>query len=200
LRENVGVYVYDPYENRLTERPDWKDGNIILQLEPSETIYLIESDRNYRAEVVENIILKEEKSDFEFEISAAFYQTPDKIEYVDSTTTLKDFFQWRPDFAGYIYYKTWIEKQEKRCVLDLGKAYEAAEVLVNGKSAGVRINTPYRYDLTGMLDREQNEIVIKIATNLVFAQCDRFSRNAVIPPMGLIGPVTFLTGEKQQAF
>lgn len=198
--ENTHIYIYDPYENRLTIRPDWQDGNISLQLQPAETLYLIESNKSYGATVTENIVLKEERTGFEFEITAAFYQTPDKIEYVDTTTKLKDFFQWRPEFAGYIYYKTWIEKQERTSVLNLGNAYEAAEVFVNGKSAGVRINTPYRYDLTGMLNQEQNEIVVKIATNLVYAQCDRFSRNAVISPMGLMGPVTLESGGIRQAF
>ena len=159
-------------------------------MEPSETLYLIESDKSYGAAVIKNIVMKDENIDFEFEISAAYYQTPDNIEYVDTTTQLKDFFQWRPEFAGYIYYKTLIKKQEMSCVLNLGTAYEAVEVFVNNKSAGARIGSPYHYDLTGMLNLEQNEVVIKIATNLVYAQCDRFSKNVIIPPMGLIGPVT----------
>ncbi|WP_077612060.1 hypothetical protein [Clostridium sp. Marseille-P2415] len=136
--ENTHMYVYDPYENRLTERSDWKDGKIFLNLEPAETVYLIESDRRYQSDAMENIVLQEEKGEFEFEISAASYQSPDKTKYIDNTSRLKDFFKWRPDFAGYIYYKTWLGRQEKQCVLNLGKAYEAAEVLVNGKSAGVR--------------------------------------------------------------
>ncbi len=184
------IYNYDPYENRLTQKPDWQEGEMTLQLEPSETLYLIETSKYYEAAAIETTVMKEENIDCEFEISAAYYQTPDNIEYVDTTTQLKDFFQWRPEFAGYIYYKTLVKKQETTCVLNLGTAYEAAEVFVNGISAGVRINSPYRYDLTGMLNLEQNEVVIKIATNLVYAQCDRFSRNTIIPPMGLIGPVT----------
>ncbi len=194
------IYTYDPYENRLSKRLDWQDGTILLHLEPAETLYLIESDESYEAETAENIIWKDEKTGFEFEISAADYRSPEQIDHVVTTSELQDFFQWRPEFAGSIYYKTQIGKQETPCMLHLGAAYETAEVFVNGKSAGVRINTPYRFDLTGMPDLEENEIIIKIATNLVYAQCDRFSRNAVIAPMGLMGPVTLLAGEKPQAF
>jgi len=56
--------------------------------------------------------------------------------------------------------------------------------------AGVRIQSPYEYELTGMLHQQENEIVIKIATNMVYAHCDPISQNAVISPMGVIGPVT----------
>ena len=192
-KPDTQLYIYDPYENCLSIRPDWQNHEIGLKLQPAETLYLIETDRSYQAKAIENVVMKTEKTEFEFEISAASYDTPEKIEYVDTTYQLKDFFQWRPDFAGCIYYKTWMEKQDTITVLQLGTAYDAVEVLVNGISAGVRINSPYRYDLTGMLDKNQNEVVIKIATNLVYAQCDRFSRNAVIAPMGLVGPVTLET-------
>ncbi len=186
------IYVYDPYENCLLKKLASTDRTIMIHLEPTETLFLIETDENYeikdgRLKSYED--KQEIQSEFSFEITASYFDNTDKIEFIGHTCELKDFFKWRPDFAGYIYYKTWLDKQAGSCELDLGKAYEAVEVFVNGQSAGVKINKPYRFDLSNMLNKEKNEVIIKVATNLVYALCDRFSRNVAIPPMGLLGPV-----------
>ena len=52
-------------------------------------------------------------------------------------------------------------------ILDLGEVCSSAEVLVNGKSAGVRIAPPYRFDITDFLKKDgENELRIEVYNTL----------------------------------
>ncbi len=52
-------------------------------------------------------------------------------------------------------------------ILDLGEVRSSAEVLVNGKSAGVRIAPPYRFDITDFLKKDgENELRIEVYNTL----------------------------------
>jgi hypothetical protein len=53
-----------------------------------------------------------------------------------------------------------------KAVLDLGKVRGTAEVYINGKSAGVRIWSPYRYDITGCLKEGINSVEIEVYNTL----------------------------------
>jgi hypothetical protein len=73
--------------------------------------------------------------------------------------------------------------------LDLGAAYETAEVWVNGQHAGVCIAPPYRFRLEGCLKAGWNELAIEVTNTLVKDQQDFLSRQTVLEPGGLLGPV-----------
>lgn len=196
-KETLDLYAYDPYENIVSKREDIRAGEVILELEPAEILYVIATKDKIPHEITETRLFVPEKENILFEITAENYDSPGEIRPICETSQLKDFFHWDPEFAGNIYYKTKLEKVEDRCFISLGQAYEVAEVFVNGKSAGVRITSPYEYDLSGLLNQEVNEVVVKVATSLVYAQCDPLSQNAVISPMGVIGPVTLWTEDKE---
>lgn len=51
-------------------------------------------------------------------------------------------------------------------LLEVTDAKEGMEVFVNGKSAGIQIVPPYRYDLTGLAEAGENKLVIEVATTL----------------------------------
>lgn len=97
-----------------------------------------------------------------------------------------------PRFSGTFRYETtvtWSGGLPKRLWLDLGAVYETAEVFINGKSAGVRISYPYRFDITGLLAQGTNKLVIEVTNTLVKEQRDMFSIVAQQEPSGLLGPV-----------
>ena len=69
-------------------------------------------------------------------------------------------------------------------ILEITDAYEGVEVFVNGKSLGIQVVPPYRYDLTEGLVKGTNELVIEVATTLERAmaqQPDIFGRMKVGP-------------------
>ena len=75
----------------------------------------------------------------------------------------------KPDFCGKMIYRTSFscKKTEEKCELDLGEVYETAEVLVNGKSAGVRLTAPYCFDLTDIVREGENHLEIRVVNTLV---------------------------------
>lgn len=81
-------------------------------------------------------------------------------------------------------------EQVKGAVLDLGEAYETAEVFVNQKSAGVRLCKPYRFDIAEFLQEGDNEIAIEVTNTLGTEVRDVLSHYLVMEPFGVQGPVT----------
>lgn len=53
-----------------------------------------------------------------------------------------------------------------RLILELTDAYEGVELFINGRSAGIQIVAPYRYDLTGYVKEGENRLAIEVATTL----------------------------------
>jgi len=122
-------------------------------------------------------------------------------------TELPDWKHWRttdtltsvtgrdalPDFTGNMRYRTKLTLPEsERLVLELGKVGETAEVTLNGKSAGVRLTSPYRFDLTELAHPGENELEILVTNTCTFEQRDSFSKFLLIPPSGLLGPVKLI--------
>ncbi|MEI6642783.1 MAG: glycosyl hydrolase [Novosphingobium sp.] len=92
-----------------------------------------------------------------------------------------------------------------RLILDLGEVRELAEVLVNGKSAGILWNPPYQADITALARRGTNTLEIRVtnlwvnrligdaqpdAKPITFTTLKTYRADAPLRPSGLIGPVT----------
>ncbi|MEQ4209915.1 hypothetical protein [Actinopolymorpha sp. B9G3] len=78
-------------------------------------------------------------------------------------------------------------------VLDLGAVRGTAEVVVNGQPAGVRIWSPYRFDLSGLLRNGANEVEVTVYNTLAPYLDDCSPTMGVFPGQrlsGLLGPVT----------
>jgi len=93
------------------------------------------------------------------------------------------------DFSGILRYELTIDAPNGLTMLDLGECKDAAEVWINGESAGVRIGYPYRFDVSKGSVCGVNQIRVEVATTLVNMQCDYFSRHGLLEPEGLRGPV-----------
>ncbi|HYK46292.1 MAG TPA: glycosyl hydrolase [Parafilimonas sp.] len=138
----------------------------------------------------------------------------DKWNIRSGTTTINhsSLFDWRNNdafkyqsadgvyTASFNIYKI----TGKKYWLDLGKVYFTAEVKINGRPAGKKIWAPYEFEITGLLQRGENAIEIKITPTLrnnfiyeartgnrKYAQYKGHENSLM--PAGLVGPVTVLT-------
>ena len=114
------------------------------------------------------------------------------VRHFSGTATYRQSFKLAAKIAG-------------RLMLDLGDVREVAEVLVNGKSAGVLWKPPYRADLTGLARPGTNTLEVRV-TNLwvnrligdaqpgakpnTFTTLKTYRADAPLRPSGLMGPVT----------
>lgn len=99
-----------------------------------------------------------------------------------------------PTFSGTFRYETEFEwKQTQNPLhLDLGAAFETAEVFLNGVSIGVRICPPYRFMIKEFVRQGMNTLRIEVTNTLVKEQRDFLSKFAQQEPSGLLGPVRLL--------
>jgi len=111
-------------------------------------------------------------------------------------------------FSGTATYRQTFKlpaKPAKGLVLDLGEVRELAEVIVNGKSAGILWKPPYRADLTGLAKPGINTLEVRVtnlwvnrligdaqpgAKPITFTALKTYRADAPLRPSGLMGPVT----------
>jgi hypothetical protein len=82
-------------------------------------------------------------------------------------------------YSGGVRYRRTVAVEGGGHVLDLGRVRGTAEVRVNGASAGVRVCSPYVFDLSGVLRPGDNELEIDVF-------------NTLAPLMGATSPTPFV--------
>lgn len=88
------------------------------------------------------------------------------------------------------------EREAGRLLLDLGKVRGTAEIRINGKDAGYRFLSPYRFDITEYIVPGRNRIeicVFNTIANYLKAHSDTQYAPDVQLPSGLFGPVRILS-------
>lgn len=110
------------------------------------------------------------------------------------------------DWYGKLVYKTTFTADGLLpTALDLGQVSDLAEVFVNGESAGKRLASPYRFDVSGKLHPGSNEIEIEVYTSAGNLQTpvkifgvamDTLTAvpYTTVEPMGILGPVKWIYG------
>ncbi len=190
-----GSYViYDPFENTACR----DEGETIrICLEPYQSCVVLWSDEN-------NMELPRRKNPticsrrtispvFEIRLDETnqgmymFYRRTDELRSITGS-------DGHPRFSGRMRYTT------KLCIdgtmgaiLDLGEVGETAEVYVNGQCVGVRLFPPYRFDVSDFVTKTENgenDVEIYISNTLGTRVHDLFSAYSLIPPSGLLGPIT----------
>lgn len=96
-----------------------------------------------------------------------------------------------PEFSGKIIYEGTFVSQQGFDVIDLGKVGEVAEVYLNGKYLGARINAPYKFSMEDALTDGENKIRIEVTSGLGHRRRDWLSSYMQISPTGLLGDITF---------
>lgn len=72
-------------------------------------------------------------------------------------------------YSGGLVYDTQVNidtDARQRFVIDLGRVRGTAEVIVNGKSTGIRLWHPYRFDMTDAVKKGKNRIEIRVFNTL----------------------------------
>ncbi|MFN3331929.1 MAG: glycosylhydrolase-like jelly roll fold domain-containing protein, partial [Caldilinea sp.] len=101
-------------------------------------------------------------------------------------------------YAGGIRYRTVVHLEARpqgKVWLDLGRVRGTAEVWVNGRSAGVRVLSPYRFDVTALLQAGENQVEVLVLNTLAPYLNVQSPTFYVFPGQcnsGLIGPVVLL--------
>ncbi|HWJ77398.1 MAG TPA: hypothetical protein VNR61_04875, partial [Niallia sp.] len=92
-------------------------------------------------------------------------------------------------FSGETIYRSKVRldssvKSYQKVQLDLGRVCELAEVRINGRSVGVKMWSPYQFDITPYLDTDTLHIEVSVTNS----KANEYVREFV--DSGLIGPVT----------
>jgi hypothetical protein len=98
--------------------------------------------------------------------------------------------------GGVSYHRELRLDRPGTVVLDLGVVRGTAEVSVNGRAAGVRIWSPYRFDLTGLVRDGVNHLTVTVFNTLGPLVDDTSPTAGVYAGQrvsGLLGPVRLLT-------
>lgn len=133
-----------------------------------------------------------------FRIETADADTPDDWRPLGETDELFDVAgpDRLPDFAGRVRYAFRLDADAALAAgpaaLDLGHVGETARLRVNGRDAGLRVAPPYRFRLDGLLRPGENELLVETAGTLARRLRDGLSAHLLLPPTGLLGPLSLL--------
>ena len=97
-------------------------------------------------------------------------------------------------FCGAIRYEAAFSmvSPSDGAVLDLGQVGETAQVFLNGRPCGVRIQPPYLFDVSDALRPGENRLTVEVVNSPAYRERDFFSGYLAFPPSGILGPVRIL--------
>ena len=103
-------------------------------------------------------------------------------------------------YSGGMWYRKNIsmtkeQAASKKVLLDLGRVVASAEVIVNGKSVGIKAMSPWEFDLTRQLKKGENQIEILIYNTLGNHFLTTPSQYIGRTDSGLMGPVKLVITE-----
>lgn len=190
---NAGMF-YDAWGNKLY-RADCENG-FDLTLPAGESVIFISCDESELTDIAPLPKLEAMESIApEFDISVCrsgdnefrHHKTTSKLVSITNRDEI-------PLFKGKIRYSGTFNVSDPDSIdyIDLGRVGESAEVFVNGVSAGVRLNFPYRFNIAGLVKDGTNTLEIYVINNPCWTETsyDIFSKYLPIPPSGLMGPIT----------
>ena len=189
--------LYDAYDNCLRPADCTAADNgtrLHLRLEPYQSVVLVFGDKGANLTAAPAIGGKAVPLSGPWQLSFARAQEYPVFRDAETIHTLANVGMTHPDFSGFLRYETEFEAGEAaNIVLDLSDVYEAAEVWVNNRPAGMRICPPYRFDLADLAQPGKNTLRIEVATTLERALINEpnfFGPPAGSPPAptGMIGP------------
>ncbi len=150
-------------------RPTEEKGFFSFTLYPGELVALLETDDVFDAEThalpqkrltldrflfrhTHKLVIKEqtERLPLQEEVSEIVLPSPRPL--------------FPKDFSGSGEYQTTFSLPEKasRALIDLGMAIGSAEVILNGKTLGVKVMPPYRFELPLAYLKESNELTVRL--------------------------------------
>ncbi len=159
------VVRYDAWENRLV-KPEQQNGRLPVTLAPSESMILIGGDH---PDAAEPFVLRGKKTELtSFEESVCRSIDYPAFGSKRPVEQLQSYHLTDPSFSGFIRYgiRFTLDENASFAALEITDAYEGVEVFINGKSAGIQILPPFRYDITALCHSGENELAVEVATTL----------------------------------
>jgi len=161
---------YDPWRNTIHPVQGTACGNglrLEISLEPSHSLILLldEPDASLLTEPVQCTGQKLPLEGWRRSVCAG-------IDYPrfegEKPVSLPDHLaEEQPTFSGFVRYESAFELPSKgKVTLEITDACEGVEVFVNGRSAGIQVVPPFRYDLTALAKPGKNTLTIEVATTL----------------------------------
>ena len=190
LKHQGECLIYEPWDNKCY-RDNVENGILSLQLEGGNMLFVIfdsdipagtpdftcETERTPLPLLFDISVLEEGKDEYEqiAEKSALFdISAPDKY----------------PNFSGSVRYLATTELPKDYTVLDLGQVGEVAQVWLNGKYLGARINAPYKFSMASAMVPGENKLEIVVKSNLGHRRREGLSGFMQIPPTGILGDIS----------
>ena len=198
LREEGSCYLYDPWDNvcRSAEFDAAPEGTRVqLTIEPLKSVAVVFGgcDMPFTAPAI--------CEGDPVELTRWRRSTCPGIAYPNfgeaiPVTLPDDISEEQPEFSGFLRYETELQIScHSAAVLEITDAAEGVEVFVNGRSLGIQVAPPFRYDLTHSLTDGENRLTIEVATTLErqsYPLLDEYGRMVANPPAcksGLTGSV-----------
>ena len=145
------------------------NGQISVALGSGETSAILLTNEEIECEAPFEEKSASELSAFTFRRTNAFiigekdFETPD-IKEEAKPIELGDWSERvGKEFSGSGIYETSFKKPRAPALLDLGDVRYTAEVFLNGKSLGVKVMPPYRYELPEELLEDENRLEIRVS-------------------------------------
>lgn len=161
---------YDPWANAIhPARPEpCGDGlRLDISLEPSHSLFLL-LDEPEEALLTRPVRCAGQ----ELPLKGWRRSTCAAIDYphftgVKSVILPDNLAQEQPEFSGFVRYESAFDLPGPgQVALEITDACEGVEAFVNGRSAGIQIVPPFRYELTPLVTPGRNEIAVEVATTL----------------------------------
>lgn len=184
--------LYDAFENKVYEI-EKNNHDYHLTLSPSEAVVIFESNQSIPTHYLRNLLGEEMSLNHQNWVIEA-----EGIDNRKQLVSLKQNYSTLPilgvkddllHFAGRISYSTTLPKVLGRVQLEIENAEEIVEVLVNGVSVGMKISTPYRFDLSNVLTENENQLEVVVTNSLGRSMRDFLSQYLVIRPLGISGKI-----------
>jgi hypothetical protein len=192
-----------------------------LNLEPNDAIFVV--FRNKAKE--ENRTIDKAPEQVLAEITGPWNITFQAGRGAPAKATFESLTPWNENsdkgikfFSGTAVYKNSVDIQDNwltegtKLWIDLGHVQNLAEIVVNGKSAGIVWKVPFKTDITQLLKEGENSIEIKVtnlwvnrligdrqpdATEQITYTTQRpYNANSPLLPSGLMGPVRIVGRSK----
>lgn len=191
LVKNQGeCLIYEPWDNKCY-RYDAKDGVLDLHLEKGNMLFVVFGEKAPDDAPYYSFEVERKELPLRFDISIKEEGSEDFVTIAENSPCFDISSPDRyPHFSGSICYETTFTGDFDFTVLDLGQVGEVAEVYLNGKHVGTRINAPYKFSLRDALSQGENKLKIIVTSNLAHRRRDDLSFYMQIPPSGIIGDIS----------
>ena len=189
------IIAYDTYDDMYYEV---KDNRLLLA--PYQTIlWIVGADAEMMTEDSEwnqLLLLKKEPIHATWTVSFAETLEYPRLKKVGEMSEIKPLncITGYEHKVGTVSYETtlYINNPEEIEGIDIGLAYETAEVFVNGKKVGTKIAPPYCFRIEEVLQTGENKIKIEVTNTLGTQFHDGLTQYLAVEPFGLTETVSLL--------